>query len=61
MSELAKAQDKNPADDSEEGNIIAVFPTNNGNFKYVLDTEDGFAVQSLEREENLFSCRPNLM
>ena len=49
----------NAADNHQTGTVIAVFPTVDGNFKYVVDTEGYGTRQSAEEE--LFALPANLM
>jgi hypothetical protein len=49
-----------PADEHEGGAIIAVFPTIDGNFRYVVEAE-GYGALQLFDEENLVNHRANLM
>jgi hypothetical protein len=49
----------NAADNHQTGTAIAVFPTVDGNFKYVVDTEGYGALQSAEEE--LVALPANLM
>jgi hypothetical protein len=49
-----------PADEHEGGAIIAVFPTSDGNFRYVLEKEGYGALQFFD-EENLVNHCANLM
>jgi hypothetical protein len=39
------------ADDHEGGTVIAVFPTVDGNFRYVVDTEGYGALQFFDEEK----------
>jgi hypothetical protein len=48
------------ADDHESGTLIAVFPTSDGNFRYVVDSEGYGALQFFD-EESLLNHRANLM
>jgi hypothetical protein len=41
----------NAADDHESGTVIAVFPTVDGNFRYVVDTEGYGALQFFIEEK----------
>ncbi len=41
MSQRSSNENKTAAGDEDEGNmILAVFPTTDGNFKYVVDREE---------------------
>ena len=41
----------NATDDHEVGTVIAVFPTVDGNFRYVVDTEGYGALQFFDEEK----------
>jgi hypothetical protein len=61
MSKFAIGEKVDKAgDDRESGTLIAVFPTSDGNFRYVVDTEGYGALQFFE-EESLVKHRANLM
>ena len=61
MSKFAVGERVNNAADDQEGcTIIAVFPTIDGNFRYVVDTEGYGALQFFD-EENLVNHLANLM
>ncbi|WP_423887215.1 hypothetical protein [Bradyrhizobium sp.] len=42
-------------DDHEDGVVIAVFPTTDGNFRYAVDME-GYGALQFFTEENLVVC-----
>ncbi len=61
MSKHAVAEKvDNAADDHKVETIIAVFPTPDGNFRYVVETE-GYGALRLFDEESLANHRANLM
>jgi len=55
MSKFAiSEQVENVADDQESGTIVAVFPTVDGSFRYVVDTDGYGALQSFTEEKPAF-------
>ena len=53
MSKFAIGQEvENLADDREWGPVVAVFPTNDGSFRYAVDT-DGYGALQFFAEEKL--------
>lgn len=60
MSKFAVGEKVDKAADDESGTIIAVFPTHDGNFRYVVDTE-GYGALQLSDEESPLNHRANLM
>ncbi|MGO8911491.1 MAG: hypothetical protein ACLQDM_19515 [Bradyrhizobium sp.] len=52
MSKFAIGEKVNSAaDGQEDGRVVAVFPTVDGNFRYVVDKEGYDALQFLDAEE----------
>ena len=51
------------AEDSAGGDIIAVFPTFNGNFRYFVEEDRSSALQTFteEKNEGAVALPPNLM
>lgn len=60
MSKLAIGENvDNAVDDDQSGNVIAVFPTVDGNFRYCFDVDRYAALQSAE--EGMVPLPANLM
>ncbi len=51
MSKFAVGETVDTADDHESGTVVAVFPTDDGKFRYAVDTEGYGALQFFAEEK----------